>query len=383
VAILRDQLKELDADLANGTIPQAQYDQAKAELEHRVLEESRASPGGATQLPTAAGAWTAAILGGVLPIAAVILYIALGSHEAFGPAGKATATAAAPDAQHDMSPEKVEAMVTALAARLEKEPNNIEGWSLLAHTYYKMDKLPQAIAAYEHAVKLEPDNATLLADYADAVGSQQKGLDGKPMELVQRALKVDPTQWKALALAGTYAFDHKDFTRAIAYWEKLYATLPPESALAKSVEGSIAEARSLGGIATAAAAPNAASASPPPAEANSGKGIAGNVKLAPTLVAQAAPNDTVFVFVRPAQGTKMPLAIIRKQVKDLPATFALDDSMAMTPEMKISNFTEVVVGARVSKSGTAMPQAGDLEGFSPPVKIGTTGVAVVIDTTRP
>jgi cytochrome c-type biogenesis protein CcmH len=395
VAILRDQLKELETDVGNGIISRDQYDQARTELEQRVLDESKAMPGSATHVPSAAGAWTAAVLAGALPIAAVLIYFMLGSHDAFSPAAKAAA-----DAQHDMSPEKVESMVTTLAAKLEKDPNNAQGWSILAHTYYAMNRLPQAVAAYERAVKLDPDNANLLADYADALGSQQNGLEGKPMELVTRALLADPTQWKALALAGTYAFDRKDYKSAVEYWEKLRATIPPESNMAKSLEGSIAEARQLGGIAAAAApakpaasaaAPSAAptppaataSAKAPAAGSAAGSAIAGNVNLSPGLAANAAPSDTVFVFARPAQGSKMPLAIIRKQVKDLPIAFNLDDSMAMSPDMKISNFPEVVVGARISKSGNAMPQAGDLEGFSKPVKIGASGVAVVIDTPRP
>jgi cytochrome c-type biogenesis protein CcmH len=396
VAILRDQLKELEADVGNGVITPAQYEQARAELLERTLEESKASGGGASNVPSAAGAWTAAILGGTVPIAAALLYFTLGSHEAFSPAAT---VAADPAGQHDMSPAKVEEMVGKLEAKLQQEPNNVEGWALLAHTYYAMNRMPQAVAAYEHAVKLEPDNATLLADYADALGSQQGGLDGKPMELVARALKVDPTQWKALALAGTAAFDHKDYKLALTYWEKLRSTLPPDSNLAKSVDGSISEARQLGGIAgeapASAALPSAAMAAAAPAPAKPkdapaanaaapGAGIAASVKLAPALTASVAPTDTVWVFVRAATGPKMPLAIIRKEAKDLPATFALDDSMAMQPNMKISSFPEVVVGARVSKTGNAAPQSGDLEGLSKPVKVaGTQGVAVVIDTRIP
>jgi cytochrome c-type biogenesis protein CcmH len=114
-----------------------------------------------------------------------------------------------------------------------------------------------------------------------------------------------------------------------------------------------------------------------------GTAISGTVRLAPALAAKAAPNDVVYVFARAAEGPKMPLAILRLTVKDLPASFSLDDSMAMTPAMKISAFPDVVAGARISKSGSAAPSAGDLEGLSKPLKPGTTGVAVVIDTVLP
>jgi cytochrome c-type biogenesis protein CcmH len=238
-----------------------------------------------------------------------------------------------------------------------------------------MKRLPDAVRAYEQAVKRIPDNPKLLADYADAVAATQNSIEGKPLELVERALKIDPTHWKALALAGTAAFDRKDYKLAVDYWERLRAALPPNSEMLRSVEASIDEAKTAGGITTATA-----SAAPPPGKQAT---ITGTVNLSAALNGKATPNDTVFVFARAAQGPRMPLAILRKQVKDLPTQFSLDDSMAMTPEMKISNFDEVVVGARISKSGSAAPQAGDLEGFSKPVKIGANNVDVVIDTARP
>ncbi len=327
----------------------------------------------------------------------------LGSHDAFSPAAAPAAATAAKTGEHDLTPEKVAAMAANLAARLEKEPDNAQGWVVLAHTYYAMKRFPEAVSAYERASVLMPDNADLLADYADALGAVQQSLQGKPQELVKRALAADPNQWKALALAGTIAFDGKDYRQAVAYWERLQKVIPPESDMSRSVASSIAEARQLGGISGAGGrgagaarrgddgAPCAAA----PAATRAGSGeqrrprplpgttIAGTVSLSPALAKNASPDDAVFIFARPAQGPKMPLAVMRKKVKELPATFSLDDSMAMAPEMKLSNFPEIVIGARVTKSGNAVPQSGDLEGFSKPVKLGAGGVAVVIDTARP
>ena len=138
--------------------------------------------------------------------------------------------------QHDMSPQKVAEMAANLAARLEKEPDNAEGWLILAHTYYSLKRFPEAIGAYEHAAKLLPNDANMLADYADALGAATNSLEGKPTELINRALKADPTQWKALALAGTVAFNHKDYKQAVVYWEQLKTTLPPESDMARSID---------------------------------------------------------------------------------------------------------------------------------------------------
>jgi len=400
LAILRDQRAELEADLANGVITSEHYEQAVQELTQRVAEDTRAVAQAAGPAPLA-GAWTAAIVAGTLPIAAVLIYVLLGSHAAFTPgAVPAAATAGGEAGAHEMTPEKVAAMAASLAARLDKEPNNAQGWIVLAHTYYAMKRFPEAVAAYERATQLIPDNADLLADYADALGATQQDLQGKPLELINRALAADPNQWKALALAGTVAFDRKEYKQAVTYWERLQKVIPPESDMSRSIESSIAEAKQLGGItATAPAAPAAgapappratvAATAPPPAAAPAsaaalpGSTIAGTVSLSPAIKANASPEDLVFIFARPAQGPKMPLAVMRKKVKELPATFSLDDSMAMAPEMKLSNFPEIVIGARVAKSGNAAPQSGDLEGFSKPVKLGAGGVNVVIDTTRP
>ena len=397
VAILRDQLAELESDLANGTIPREQYEQARAELEARTLDESKAGAVRASDTLSGAGAWTAAIIAGALPIAALLLYVSLGNFDAFSPLA-ARSDAATNAAEHEMTPEQIAEIAAKLAAKLDKEPGNAEGWIILARTYYAMNRHAEAARAFERAVALVPDNAELLADYADALGAAQGGtLAGKPMELVQRALKIDPSQWKALALAGTVAFDRKDYAQAVAYWERMKATVPPESSIAKSIDSSIAEARELGGLkapavvasappsgAKQASPPDAAKAPAPAAPVRSGPAtVAGTVTLAPELAAKAAPTDTVFIFARPAQGAKMPLAILKRQVKDLPVSFTLDDTMAMAANMALSNFSEVVVGARISKSGQAMPQSGDLEGLSPPVKVGAAGVAVTIANTVP
>jgi cytochrome c-type biogenesis protein CcmH len=410
VAILRDQLRELEADVAIGTMPAERLEQARRELEQRVLEESTSSATPGEAPLTRAGAWSAIAVGALVPIAAAVIYAFLGNPEAFAPQAQQSA---APAGAHGTESAQVEDMVAKLAAKLENEPSNTEGWVVLARTYYTMKRFPEAARAFEKAVALTGDVPDLLADYADTLGAAQGGnLQGKPMELVQRALKVDPTHWKALALAGTAAFEQKDYRKAVEYWERLKPTVPPDSDIARSIDASIAEARELGGlpagpvatapmavplpktsaaqapVQTAAtalpAAPGPRAAAPAsPTAAASGTSVSGNVKLGASVAGKAAPTDTVFIFARPAEGSRMPLAIMRVLVKDLPASFTLDDSMAMTPEMKISAFPEIVVGARVSKTGSAMPSPGDLEGLSKPLKGGTRGIAIVIDSARP
>jgi cytochrome c-type biogenesis protein CcmH len=376
VAILRDQLRELEADRARGAISPEHHAQAKLELERRVLEEVAATSagGGPAQRGTP---WVAALFAGVIPIAAVLLYLAVGTPAALGPQAQTRAAGGG----HDFTPEQVEKMVAALAARLEKEPDNLEGWVVLARSYYAMKRFDAAAKAFAQVVRLAPNEPDLLADYADTLATVQGGnLSGKPLALVKRALEIDPTHWKALALAGTEAFNRKDYQTAVAYWERLRASAPAGSPIAQSIDASIAEARELGGLKPGPKPPAPAVAAAPPA---STARIAGSVALGPGLSGKAAPSDTVFVFARAAEGPRMPLAIVRKQVRDLPFEFALDDSMAMAPNMKLSSFPEVVVGARISKSGNATPQSGDLEGLSKPVKVGATGVSIVIDSALP
>jgi cytochrome c-type biogenesis protein CcmH len=395
VAILRDQLRELDADLATGTMPRDRYDQAKRELEERAIEESR-QVGGAPTRPSHSAAWTAAIIAGAIPISALLLYVALGNPEAIAPIGARTAKSGA---EHEVTPQEVEAMAAKLAARLQNEPDNADGWVMLARTYYALNRHAEAARAFDRAVAIIPGNADLLADYADALGAAEGGLSGKSLELVERALKVDPTHWKALALAGTAAFNRKDYKLAVAYWERMKATVPAGSPIAGSIDASIAEARELGGLKAAAVPPAATAASPvatvqasgavspkasgSAAPAPPGATVGGTVTLAPALAARVTPTDTVYIFARAAEGPRMPLAILRKQVKDLPVSFAFDDSMAMTPDFALSKFPSVIVGARVSKSGSATPQSGDLEGLSTAVKLGATGLSVVIDRALP
>jgi len=383
VAILRDQLRELDADLYAGTMPRDRYDQAKQELLQRALEESKSVEAVAARAPQSA-AWTAAVLGSAIPIAALLLYLALGNHDAFAP----LAVQSKPAGEHKVTRQDIEALAEKLAAKLKDDPANVDGWVMLARTYQALDRNEDSARAFDRAVALLPDNADLLADYADLLATIDGGFREKSVQLIEQALKADPRHWKALALAGTAAFNRKDYKMAVGYWERMKATVPPTSPLAGSIDASIAEARELGGLKATAAAPAAplpATPAAPPATTapSAGARIAGTVQLAPALAGKVSPTDTVYIFARAVDGPRMPLAILKKQAKDLPVTFALDDSMAMTPSLALSNFPSVVVGARVSKSGSATPQSGDLEGLSSAVKLGATGLAVVIDRTLP
>lgn len=298
------------------------------------------------------------------------------SNDSSGPAGQ----------RHALDNQQIAAMVDKLRQRLEKEPGNAPGLGMLARSYAVLGRGDEAIAAYQKALALTPQDAALLADYADALAVRNnRSLAGEPMKAVEQALKLDPEQPKALSLAGTEAFDRKDYAAAVGYWERVLRTLPPDAAMAQQVRAGIAEARQLGGLPPAAEAAGARQTTPasPPANSSAAAAagdaqVSGTIKLAPALAQQAAPDDTVFVFARASEGPRMPLAILRKQVKDLPFAFKLDDTTAMSPQMKLSGFARVIVGARISKSGNAMPQPGDLQGLSAPVAVGSKGLDIVI-----
>jgi len=376
-AILRDQLAELERDHAAGTIAAAEYGEARLELKRRLLEDTAVADGAAGARPRRR--WAAVATAVALPVTAAGLYLLLGSPAAFGPA--------LPEPQATNA--EIEAMVAKLAARLESRPEDLEGWAMLGRSYRVLGRNEDAARAYAKAESLIAGDPRALVDYAESLALAHGGnLQGKPAELVARALALDPSFALARMLSGAVAFQREDYATAIREWQQVQSRFPPDSDEARGIGESIARARELaaarpGPGPVAKAGPGDAKAASAGPKAEPGAKVAGTVRLADALAAQAAPTDTVFVYARAAGGPGAPLAVMRRQVKDLPLAFALDDSMAMAPDRKLSGAKEVVVGARISRSGNPVPQRGDLQGLSPPVKVGAAGVAVVIDTAVP
>jgi len=358
--IYRDQFVELENDLKSGVLGAEQFDQAKADLERRVLEEAARPAEGMTG---ARHGHAAPITVGILvPVAAVLLYLQFGTLE-----GLDVAQHAAGDVS-SVTAGQFQEMTEKLAARMRENPNDAEGWMMLGRAYQAMERFDEAVDALRKAVTLDPGNADLLADLAEALALRNgRTLAGEPTKLLERALKLDPDNDKILALSGSAAFERKDYKAAIRHWEALLKRPGVSGELARALSAGIAEARALSTGTKSVAAQSAPGR------------VSGTVTLDEALRARVAPEDTVFVYARAAQGPRMPLAIVKIQVKDLPYNFSLDDSMAMMPEMKLSAFNEIIVGARVSKSGSAKPAAGDLEGASATVTPGANGVAVAIN----
>jgi len=381
IAALRKQLQQLKTQQEQGAIDPATYAAAAGPLERQLIDQviatpAAAAPGAALGRPSR---------GLVLALCAGVLAVAVAGYAYTGSPGMtvvdprvmsaAGQASAATDAANEE--QRFAQAVEQLAQRLKEQPDNAEGWAMLARSYAALSRHEQALPAYENALKLNPNDAALLTDMADTVAMQNnRDLEGRPLQLLDEALKLEPNNIKALALIGTAAFNRKDYRLAISHWEKLQSLTPADSGLLPQLQSSIAQARAMAGMPAAVAA--TAAASPAPA-ASSRASLSGTVRLAPALAAQAGPDDTLFIFARPAQGARMPVAILRKQVKDLPLNFSLDDSQAMAPAARLSLFPQVIVSARISKSGQAAPTAGDLTGQSAVVANTASGLTIEIN----
>ena len=380
--VIKAQLAELDADLGAGKLDQAQYAEACADLEQELLYDLDTA--GPAQREPRSGRWATLLIIPALPLCAVLLYQQLGSVELIDRLQQARTSQPQPQpAQQPTQPvASIEEMVTRLAARLEQQPDDLKGWVMLARSYTIMKRYSDAAAAYENVLRLGGESADLLTDYADTLVMATGGtFTDKSGALLTRALELDPGNVKGLWLAGHWKFGNQAYAAALDYWQRAAVKLPAGSEDAKVIAQQISKVQGLLGIEAAPAETSTAAAGASPraeaataaagttavTDSASGAALSVHVALAPELAAAAAPEDTVFIFARAMQGPRMPLAIARKQVSDLPVSVTLDDSQAMMPAMKLSNFDQVVVGARISKSGNAMPQSGDLQGSRSPV----------------
>jgi cytochrome c-type biogenesis protein CcmH len=378
-AVYRDQLAELDRDLAAGTLAAADHVTARDELQRRALDDIAAAEAAPAHAARVRHATLAIAL--ALPFAAVGLYALLGQ-----PAALLQAPVAAAAAPHTTQSADIERMVAILAARLEKNPDP-KGWAILARSYHAMGRFAEASAAYAKIGDDLNKDPALLAAYADALASSAGGnLEGEPMRRVEAALRLDPDQPTALALAAMAAYKRGDRERAARDWQHLLHLLPPNSEEARWVTSALAEIGVTPAGATLARAPSdgaaqATTAAAPPAAGE--RAVEGTVALAPGLRASVRPEDTVFVFARPTDGSRMPLAVQRARVADLPLAFRLDDRAALSPDARISSAKEVRIEALVSRRGVANAAPGDLSGSTGPVVPGNNRVALTIDTVRP
>lgn len=356
-AIYREELDKLEAERAAGLITSADYEISHAEMRQRLFQDTNEEDDYAS-------------LGSTKKTAiALFLFVAILSSGLYFVLGDVSRVAQI-NTENPMTQEGVEKMVNEFALKMEKDPSNLKGWAMLARSYRILGRNEDAAKAYARAGNFVDSDPQLLADYADALATNANGnFSGKPLSLINQALKLDPNNLMALWLSGSAAFSSGNYRSAVQTWEKLATQLPPNSEDLKAIEGSIAEARSKGGLSAKVAV------------APSGKGISGQIELSNDLKSKVNAGDTVLVIARKV-GERMPVAVLKTSVAQFPMRFVLNDALAMNPSVPLSQLKEVTVEARISKTGMAKPEPGDLISTVQTIQVGTENARLLVDQVR-
>ena len=365
-AIYKEEIAKLEKERAEGLIDGAAYEISHAEMRQRLFQDTSEDDGVAV---LGSPKKTIIALTIFIPVIAAATYFWLGSAQQIADGG----------AKQQVAQQDVEKMVAGLAAKMEQDPSNLKGWAMLARSYKVMGRPKDAEKAYDRAGSYLDTDPQLLADYADVSASNANGsFEGKPQAIINRALKADPNNMMALWLAGTADYNRGDYKGAVQVWGRLAKLLPADSEDMKMIQGSIMEARGKANLPPEPLVSQATS----PVVAVSGKNINGTVEINPDLKSRIKPDYIVMVIAR-APGARMPVAIMRGKAADLPLRFVLNDALAMTPDALISNLSEATIEVRISKSGQAKAEPGDLYSEIQTVKVGTNNLKVVVDQVRP
>ena len=368
--VYRDQISDLDREHDSGHISDEEWQQSRDELSMRLLEDTSAAddPIAKAEKPAV---WTAVVLAVALPISAMGFYMWVGQPEALNPMALKS-----PD---QVDQKDLAKMALTLADKLQSQPENLQGWVMLGRTYRTLENFDAALRAYDTALKLSADDDLQLERIEVMAMQRQGNFDGEPWRVIREILQKDPQHFGALLTAGSASYAEGKYADALKYWEQARKPLEANHPDLAGLENAIATVREKMGLPA-----KAASTSSSGLAAASTLNVSGQISLSAALKAKASPNDAVFVYATPANGDRMPLAIMKTTVSQLPMNFTLDDSTAMTPERKLSTAGEVFIKVRVSKSGNAMPQSGDLTGGSEgPVKVGSKGLKIEIKDQMP
>jgi len=378
--VYRDQIADLDREHESGHISDAEWQQSRDELSLRLLEDTSAQddPVAKQEKPAL---WTAVLVAVALPLSAVGMYLWVGEPDALNPM--------AVQASDKVDPAQLLQMAESLAQKLNDKPDNLQGWVMLGRTYRTLEKFDAAVQAYDRALKLSDDD-DLKLERVEVLAMKSRGnFEGEPWQVIRDILQRDPQNYGALLMAGSASYSHEKYADALKYWQQARKSLAADNPDVPGLDEAIASVQQkLGMPAQVAQGPSAQvsgvspSASAPSSStsnaASHGLTVSGQVTIAEALKGKVKPSDVVFIYATPANGERMPLAIFKTTVAQLPMAFTLDDSTAMTPERKLSGAGEVLVKVRVSKSGNAMPQSGDLAGTLGPVKVGSKGLKLEI-----
>jgi cytochrome c-type biogenesis protein CcmH len=358
LSILQENLSQLKVEHQMGQVTDEDFAKQQEELEKRTLDEVISDPHQNIAIANNLVKRLPLFLAIFIPLAVVGLYFITGNPNAIDPPA-------------DPQEQQILQMAKQLEDRLKTDPNNAQGWVFLARTYGALNRLTDAKNAFNKALALDPKNSDTLADLADLVAYENKSMNGQALDLIDQSLAANPKNPKALALKGTAAFEKGDYASAIKNWELAIPNLGPnEAAFAQGLNASIAEAKNL-------LKPNQVVATNPALT------ISGKVMITPGLQGQVSPTDIVFIYAKAIEGPKLPLAIIKSTAGQLPTTFVLSDAQSMSPQFKLSQFKEVSLTARISKSGNAIPEKGDLIGYIPKLKIGEKNIQLIIQDVQP
>ncbi len=356
VAITKERIVDVKQDLEQGVISQSEYEQSRQELELSLLNDVEQSGSEKTKSINylSYNRFTRLALTFIIPITALSFYTFLGAPNLVEGGKKQAGIAAEQGSVKEMEKlQQFEGVVAKLAERMKKKPDNAEGWFMLGRSYLSLRHYEKSVDALEKAYQLAPKNPAVLLMYADALTMLRNGqISGKPFELIKRAVEIKPDDVTGLWLLGMGYDELGEYKKAILYWNKLLPLLKNEEPI-KQVNKLIRLAKNKAGITT----------TEEPTVTQIKKAITSlkvNVSIAKAQLKHVSMDDTVFIFAKAVNGPPMPLAVVRKQVKDLPIEVTLDDSMAMIPNMKLSAFDEVNITARVSKTGQPLLQKGDV-----------------------
>ena len=354
-AIYREELDKLELERASGSINGVDYEIAHAEMRQRLFqdtnEEDDRSVMGSSKMT-------------VIGLCLFVTVLSAGFYFSLGDATRI----AEKNTQQPMTQDGVEKMVAQFAAKMEQDPTNLQGWVMLARSYRILGRNAEAAKAYERAGNFIDSDPQLLADYADVLASNANGsFAGKPLKLINQALKLDPNNLMALWLSGTASYAAGNYKAAVQTWEKLAQQLPPGTEDARSIEASIADARAKGGLSSQASVNT--------------KGISGKIEIAADIKSKVKSGDIVMVIAR-KPGERMPVAVLKTSVSEFPMSFSLTDALALNPSAPLSQLSEASIEVRISKTGMAKPEVGDLISAPQTVKVGANNIRLVIDQVR-
>lgn len=383
LALLRAQFKELEEDRGAGRISEEEYQETRDEIQARVLEETAQNDRTVAKTGRQ-GLYAALACILLVPSMACFVYAKIGMIDAMDPLVVRTSSMGAPSGMGHTD-EELQETVKQLKQRLKDNPDNVDGWRMLARVNASYEKWEEAAMAYEQVNRLNPGNPAVLSDWADMIAATTGTIEGRPQQLLEEALRIDPTYWKALALMGTLCYNKRDFQGAVDYWTRLRNLTEQGSQTWRQITENIEEARQLGGLTSTTPSTMVPVQKPAPKQVDADPSkhfIKGTVELGAAIKDKVRPDDTVFVFARPTSGSKMPVAFIRLSVAQLPAQYHLDSTSQMGMGIKtLADVKDVILEARISRSGNFMPSKGDLQGMvKGTVKVGSSDVKIVIDT---